>query len=241
MSIDHREGKRRPPAGARGFLVLGLAIALISFGYLLAWLPAAAAEQAIVQRTPASSATPARLPTLAHIFLIMEENKSYAQIVGNPAAPYLNNLIKHYALASNYYALFHPSLPNYIALTSGSPRASPTIVRPPATRSQRSTSPTASRPAGATGRSTPRACPQEGISATPASMRPSTTPSSTTETSSITRSAAGRTSCPSAAWPVICARLTPRPTSPSSRPTSGTTCMTVRSPPATTGWPASCR
>ena len=68
-----------------------------------------------------SSATPtAKSPPLAHIFLILEENKDYSEIVGNPTAPYINSLIRRYALAANYHALFHPSLPNYIALTSGS-------------------------------------------------------------------------------------------------------------------------
>ena len=68
-----------------------------------------------------SSASPTgQSPRLAHIFLILEENKDYAQIVGSPAAPYINSLIGRYALATDYHALFHPSLPNYIALTSGS-------------------------------------------------------------------------------------------------------------------------
>ncbi len=67
---------------------------------------------------PAAATLPA--PHLDHIFLIVDENRSYGQIVGSPAAPYINSLISRYALATNYFALFHPSLPNYIALTSGS-------------------------------------------------------------------------------------------------------------------------
>jgi phosphatidylinositol-3-phosphatase len=76
--------------------------------------------------TPASQTSspqttqPLQTLRLDHIFVILEENKSYSQIVGSPAAPFINGLIKRYALAANYYALFHPSLPNYIALTSGS-------------------------------------------------------------------------------------------------------------------------
>jgi hypothetical protein len=73
--------------------------------------------------SPKSSTTQSptlQVPALAHIFLIVDENKSYSEIVDNPAAPYINGLIKHYALATNYFVLFHPSLPNYIALTSGS-------------------------------------------------------------------------------------------------------------------------
>ncbi len=48
------------------------------------------------------------------------ENKGYSDIVGNPAAPYINSLIAHYGLATNYTAVAHPSQPNYIALFSGS-------------------------------------------------------------------------------------------------------------------------
>jgi phosphatidylinositol-3-phosphatase len=66
----------------------------------------------------AAPAAPAR--SFAHIFLIVEENKSSSEIVGNQTAPYINSLISRYALAADYFALFHPSLPNYIALTSGS-------------------------------------------------------------------------------------------------------------------------
>jgi phospholipase C len=66
------------------------------------------------------SPQPSKTLHLDHIFVILEENKSYSQIVGSTAAPYINSLIKRYALAANYFALFHPSLPNYIALTSGS-------------------------------------------------------------------------------------------------------------------------
>jgi hypothetical protein len=48
------------------------------------------------------------------------ENRSYGQVIGSPNAPYLNSLARRYALATRYYAITHPSLPNYIALTGGS-------------------------------------------------------------------------------------------------------------------------
>jgi phospholipase C len=77
------------------------------------------------QRTPATTGSASPTPQtqslrLDHVFVIVDENKSYSQIVGSTDAPYINSLIKHYALAADYSALFHPSLPNYIALTSGS-------------------------------------------------------------------------------------------------------------------------
>jgi phosphatidylinositol-3-phosphatase len=48
------------------------------------------------------------------------ENKAYSQIIGNTsAAPYENQLAAQCGLATNYHAATHPSLPNYIAATSG--------------------------------------------------------------------------------------------------------------------------
>jgi phospholipase C len=48
------------------------------------------------------------------------ENKNYSDIVGSSAAPYENQIAQECGLATNYHAVSHPSLPNYIALTSGS-------------------------------------------------------------------------------------------------------------------------
>jgi len=48
------------------------------------------------------------------------ENREYGSIIGNPAAPYLNSLAARFALATAYYGVTHPSLPNYFALTAGS-------------------------------------------------------------------------------------------------------------------------
>ena len=47
------------------------------------------------------------------------ENTPYSSIIGNSAAPYVNSLATQGAIAGNYFALDHPSLPNYMELTSG--------------------------------------------------------------------------------------------------------------------------
>lgn len=47
------------------------------------------------------------------------ENKPYGAVVGSAGAPYENGLAKACGLATNYHAVSHPSLPNYIAATSG--------------------------------------------------------------------------------------------------------------------------
>ena len=56
----------------------------------------------------------------SHVVTIVMENKESSDVIGNPAAPYENTLERRYGLATQSYAITHPSLPNYLALTSGS-------------------------------------------------------------------------------------------------------------------------
>ena len=60
------------------------------------------------------------LPKLDHIVVIMLENHSDKSIVGDPAAPVITRYARAYAYAADFYGVTHPSLPNYIAITSGS-------------------------------------------------------------------------------------------------------------------------
>jgi hypothetical protein len=56
-----------------------------------------------------------------HIFFIMMENHATDEIIGNTAdAPFINSLAAHSAVATNYFGVTHPSLPNYLAAISGS-------------------------------------------------------------------------------------------------------------------------
>jgi hypothetical protein len=48
------------------------------------------------------------------------ENEESPSIIGNGSAPYINGLAKSSGLATQYYSITHPSLPNYLALTAGS-------------------------------------------------------------------------------------------------------------------------
>ena len=57
---------------------------------------------------------------LDHLFLIMMENHGYAEVIGNPNMPFLNHMARHGALATNYYAVAHPSLTNYLEIVGGS-------------------------------------------------------------------------------------------------------------------------
>lgn len=70
--------------------------------------------------TPPPSPTPTpSLPPINHIFIVMEENHSYSEIIGSGAMPYLQSLADRYGLATNYYGNTHPSIGNYFMLTTG--------------------------------------------------------------------------------------------------------------------------
>ena len=57
--------------------------------------------------------------TTSHIVVIVMENKESGDVLGSAAAPYLNGLARQYGVATQSFAIGHPSLPNYLALTSG--------------------------------------------------------------------------------------------------------------------------
>ena len=59
------------------------------------------------------------IPASRHVVLVMEENQGYATVVGSSAWPNLNNLIANGALPTQYYANTHPSIGNYLMLTTG--------------------------------------------------------------------------------------------------------------------------
>lgn len=61
----------------------------------------------------------AQMPASNHVFVMMVENHSYSQVVGNSEMPYLNSLISQYGLATNYDADSHYSIPNYFWITTG--------------------------------------------------------------------------------------------------------------------------
>ena len=69
--------------------------------FLLAWASIASAQ------------------TAKHVVLIALENHGYSQVIGNLNMPYLNQLAKQGALATNFYATGHPSIDNYFRLTTG--------------------------------------------------------------------------------------------------------------------------
>lgn len=82
----------------------------------LQWLAPAvlAATLAAAPAPPNDSA----VPRYQHIVLIIDENKN-ATIIGGPDAPELTTLANTYGQATKYYAVTHPSEPNYVALVGG--------------------------------------------------------------------------------------------------------------------------
>ena len=60
------------------------------------------------------------MPAMDHVFVVVMENHAYSSIIGSSSAPYINSLVASGGLATNYYAVAHPSLPNYLALVGGS-------------------------------------------------------------------------------------------------------------------------
>ena len=71
-----------------------------------------------------------RPPAFDHIFVVLEENEDFEQIVGNSQAPFINELIRKNFLETHYQALDHGSLPDYLGLVSGSEQIR-TIGDPP--------------------------------------------------------------------------------------------------------------
>ena len=69
---------------------------------------------------PSPTATPKPLvPNFEHIVIIMFENREFGSVIGNSLMPNYNKLARDYTLLTQYYAVTHPSLPNYIALMGG--------------------------------------------------------------------------------------------------------------------------
>src|SRR5258708_4111828 len=69
--------------------------------------------------TATPSATGPRLPDFKHIVIVVFENKEFGVVYGAPQMTYFNKLVKSNTLLTQYYAVTHPSLPNYLAMIGG--------------------------------------------------------------------------------------------------------------------------
>jgi phosphatidylinositol-3-phosphatase len=107
----------------------------------LGWLALIAASCGTPSRPPSATATtaqpsnppaPARQGAVPHVLVLLEENHDYGSVIGSPEAPFLNSLANDHGLATNWYAITNPSLPNYLALISGSVQGVSEDITPPA-------------------------------------------------------------------------------------------------------------
>jgi hypothetical protein len=85
--------------------VAACAVLSLAFG----WTPGATASATATGR--------AGVPAFHHVFVVVMENLDYSSALATPG---LARLASSWALATNYYGVSHPSLPNYLALTGGS-------------------------------------------------------------------------------------------------------------------------
>ncbi len=105
---------------ARPLAAAGLALAgLVLLAGALSGCGSADQTQLPVQRIPSARARLAGRGPI-HVAVIVMENEEYADIIGSASAPYINGLARRYGLATESFGIRHPSLPNYLALASGS-------------------------------------------------------------------------------------------------------------------------
>lgn len=69
--------------------------------------------------TIATAAPPSSSAPFGHVFIVVEENANYSDVIGSSSMPYLKSLAMGYGLATRYYADTHPSIGNYMMLTTG--------------------------------------------------------------------------------------------------------------------------
>jgi phosphatidylinositol-3-phosphatase len=88
----------------------------VYFWAILTVVVAAGVAGTIIART----ATDRPVPRIAHVVVVVFENKERRAVLGGGEAPTFDELAASYAQATDYRAVAHPSLPNYLALVSGS-------------------------------------------------------------------------------------------------------------------------
>jgi hypothetical protein len=109
---------RHPPHG-RGVTLRRWTWTFALCALLTAGIPLASSATSVKPTTLASPCGAPGPVHYDHVVWIMLENVGYA-VVGSASAPYFNQLASSCGLSTNYDAISHPSLPNYVALTSGS-------------------------------------------------------------------------------------------------------------------------
>jgi len=114
-----------PPLG-RSSLRAAIAVALTSLFVVGLLLPAGVVPSGTSGAQPAPRSTPgpsvgvpaSSFPTpIQHVFVVVLENAARSTV--EQKGPYMVSLAQRYAQATEYYAICHPSAPNYLAMTGG--------------------------------------------------------------------------------------------------------------------------
>ena len=82
--------------------------------------PAVRVSLVLLAATLLAQRASAAPPRYDHVVIVIEENHAYSQIIGNTTnAPYINTLANQGVSFTNYFAITHPSQPNYLHIFSG--------------------------------------------------------------------------------------------------------------------------
>ena len=117
--VRGRSGRRAAAAVTVGAAigVLAAASPAVASGHPHSASPSLAARRSVGIRP---CGHPKSDPVYRHVIWVWMENESYTSVIGSSQAPYLNSLAAQCGVATNYQAISHPSLPNYVAATGGS-------------------------------------------------------------------------------------------------------------------------
>jgi phosphatidylinositol-3-phosphatase len=96
-------------------------VILVSFLFILASCGGGGSVMGTPVNTGSNSSPGGANSAASHVFVVVLENANYNSVLNSPSMPYLNSLIPKGALATNYYANFHPSTPDYFMMTAGQP------------------------------------------------------------------------------------------------------------------------
>jgi hypothetical protein len=107
---------RRIAASLMGLVGLGLLLYAIAGGSV----PTSRAAAAATGSGPVPCGASAQSPVpITKVLVMILENTDFGAVIGSPAAPNINGLARACGLATNYHGIQFPSLPNYLAMTSG--------------------------------------------------------------------------------------------------------------------------
>lgn len=84
---------------------------LLALGVLAGFMGTAVAQE---------GAVPTGIPHLDHVFVIVMENHGYREIINNPNTPFTNSYVLSANTGTNYFAVGHPSLTNYLEIVGAS-------------------------------------------------------------------------------------------------------------------------